>query len=57
LLDRFAAEYGITHVVLDEPLLELHCPRFASSLFADDHYAVIALTPGPEVYAWTAPDL
>lgn len=43
LLARFQAEYGVTHVVLDANLLELTCPAFGPTLFADEHYAVLAL--------------
>lgn len=43
LLERFAAEYGVTHVVLDQPLLELTCPAFGEQLFRNSHYAVVRL--------------
>jgi hypothetical protein len=37
-----AQEYGVTHVVLDDDLLELDCPSL-QRLYADSHYAVAAV--------------
>jgi len=45
LVDRFRDEYGVTHVVLDANLLGLTCPTFGARLFADEHFAVILLSP------------
>jgi hypothetical protein len=45
LLDRLADQYGVTHIVLDEDLLDLTCPQ-SREVYRDSHYAVHALT-GP----------
>jgi len=42
LLDRMSEEYGVTHVVLNEPLLSLTCAQFRE-VYRDAHYAVEAL--------------
>lgn len=43
LLDQFAAEYGVSHVVLDQNLLSLSCPQFGDEQYRDAEFAVIAL--------------
>jgi hypothetical protein len=45
LLDTLAEGYGVTHVVLNEALLNLPCAQF-HEVYRDSHYAVHALT-GP----------
>ena len=40
LLRQFQEEYGITHVVLDEDLLDLSCPQLGAELYRDELYAV-----------------
>jgi hypothetical protein len=45
LLDELAEGYGVTHVVLNETLLNLPCAQF-HEVYRDSHYAVHALT-GP----------
>ncbi len=42
LLDELAQRYGVTHVVLDEDLLDLTCPQ-SREVYRDAHYAVHAL--------------
>jgi hypothetical protein len=42
LLDMLAEGYGVTHVVLDEDLLDLACPQ-ARPVYRDAHYAVHVL--------------
>ncbi len=42
LLDMMATDYGVTHVVLDEALLSLSCPRFRE-VYRDSHYALESL--------------
>ena len=42
LLDTLAETYGVTHVVLDEDLLDLTCPQ-SREVYRDAHYAVQAL--------------
>jgi hypothetical protein len=42
LLDEIATRYGVTHVVLDEDLLDLRCPQ-SREVYRDTHYAVQAL--------------
>jgi hypothetical protein len=42
LLDTLSDRYGVTHVVLDEALLNLTCARF-HEVYRDAHYAVHAL--------------
>jgi len=44
LLDQAAQRYGVTHIVLDEDLLDLDCPQFRI-VYADDRFALGALTP------------
>jgi hypothetical protein len=43
-LDRAAQRYGVTHVVLDEDLLDLDCPQLRL-VYADDRFALGVLTP------------
>jgi hypothetical protein len=43
LLDQLAERYGVTHIVLDEDLLDLACPQ-SREVYRDSHYAVHALT-------------
>lgn len=45
LLSMLAEQYGVTHVVLDEDILDLACPP-ARIEYRDTRYAVLAL-PGP----------
>ena len=45
LLDKLPEGYGVTHVVLNEALLNLTCPQLRE-VYRDSHYAVHALT-GP----------
>lgn len=45
LIDRLAEQYGVTHLVLDEDLLDLACPQ-SREVYRDSHYAVHALS-GP----------
>jgi hypothetical protein len=40
LLDRFRDEYGVTHIVLDQPLLGLTCPGLGQELYRDESYGV-----------------
>jgi hypothetical protein len=42
LLNSIGEEYGVTHVVLNEPLLSLTCTQFRE-VYRDAHYAVEAL--------------
>ena len=42
LLDELAQDYGVTHVVLDDDLLDLSCPQ-SREIYRDAHYAVHAL--------------
>ena len=42
LLDELAQRYGVTHVVLDEDLLDLTCPQ-SREVYRDAHYAVHTL--------------
>ena len=42
LLDDPAEGYGVTHIVLDEALLDLTCPQFRE-VYRDSRYAVHAL--------------
>jgi hypothetical protein len=39
LLDQLAERYGVTHIVLDEDLLDLACPQ-SREVYRDSHYAV-----------------
>jgi hypothetical protein len=39
LLDELAQDYGVTHVVLDDDLLDLDCPQLVP-LYRDDHFSV-----------------
>lgn len=44
LLDEAAQRYSVTHVVLDEDLLDLDCPQLRF-VYADDRFALGVLTP------------
>ena len=43
LLHRFRDEYAVTHVVLDEDLLDLSCPGLGEEMFRDEYYAVFRI--------------
>lgn len=44
LFDQAARRYGVTHVVLDDDLLDLDCPQLRI-VYADDRFALGMLTP------------